>query len=141
MSDPRTYTEQDLAELMPPGGHPAQIGMRVAEASGRRVVAWLDADERHHQPWGLVHGGVYCSLIETMASIGGWLAVREEGKLVVGVANQTDFLRSHGTGRLDVLAEPVYQGRTQQLWGAEIRRAGDGKLVARGQVRLAHLDA
>ncbi|MGI8575532.1 MAG: PaaI family thioesterase [Egibacteraceae bacterium] len=141
MSEARTYTEQELAELMPPGGHTEQIGMRITEASGRRVVARLDADERHHQPWGVVHGGVYCSMVESVASIGGWLAVREEGKIVVGVANQTDFFRKHETGRLDLLAESIHQGRSQQLWSAEIRRASDGKLVARGQVRLAHLDA
>jgi uncharacterized protein (TIGR00369 family) len=61
--------------------------------------------------------------------------VAAEGKFAVGVNNQTDFLRPHVAGRLDVVATPVQQGRTLQLWLVEITN-GDGKTVARGQVRL-----
>ena len=58
---------------------------------------------------------------------------------VVGTSNLTDFLRSHKEGRVDVVGEPVFVGRTQQLWTVEITRPSDGKLVARGQVRLQNL--
>jgi uncharacterized protein (TIGR00369 family) len=58
---------------------------------------------------------------------------------VVGVSNLTDFLRPHREGRVDAIASPVFVGRTQQLWAVEISRASDGKLVARGQVRLQNL--
>jgi 1,4-dihydroxy-2-naphthoyl-CoA hydrolase len=57
------------------------------------------------------------------------------------VSNATDFLRPHRTGRLQVVAVPIQQGRTQQLWQVEIRRPDDHKLVARGQVRLQNIDA
>ena len=53
----------------------------------------------------------------------------------------TDFLRPQREGRLNVVAEPIQQGRTQQLWQVVITRAEDGKAVARGQVRLQNIDA
>ena len=59
----------------------------------------------------------------------------------MGVANSTDFLRPHREGRLRVVATPIQQGRTQQLWQVEISRPEDGKLVARGQVRLQNIAA
>jgi 1,4-dihydroxy-2-naphthoyl-CoA hydrolase len=62
-----------------------------------------------------------------------------QGDIVVGVANATDFLRAHREGRVDLVAEPVHTGRTQQLWQVVISRATDGKPVARGQVRLQQL--
>jgi len=55
---------------------------------------------------------------------------------VLGVANQTDFLRSHSTGELLCEGRPLHSGRSAHLWTVEITRATDGKLVARGQVRF-----
>jgi acyl-coenzyme A thioesterase PaaI-like protein len=43
------------------------------------------------------------------------------------------------TGRVDVVAEALFQGRTQQLWDVVITRADDGKPVARGQIRLQNV--
>ena len=105
-----------------------------------RVRAHLDAGAHHHQPHGIVHGGVYCAVVETIASIGGAIQAVAMGKAVVGVSNATDFLRAHRTGRLDAVGEPVHVGRSQQLWQVVITRATDGKAVARGQVRLQNLD-
>jgi uncharacterized protein (TIGR00369 family) len=95
---------------------------------------------RHHQPYGIVHGGVYASLVETVASYGAGAAARELGIAgVVGVSNTTDFLRPHHEGPLEVEGTPVFVGRTQQVWQVQITRPGDGKLIARGQVRLQNL--
>jgi 1,4-dihydroxy-2-naphthoyl-CoA hydrolase len=105
-----------------------------------RVSGSVAADERHHQPWGIVHGGLYTTAIETFASIGGCEAVKDRGQQAVGVTNITDFLRPHKHGRLQVEANAIQQGRTQQLWQVEIRRPEDDKLVARGQVRLQNVD-
>jgi 1,4-dihydroxy-2-naphthoyl-CoA hydrolase len=113
-------------------------GLRVEEASGVRVSGVIAADARHHTPWGMVHGGVYATAVETACSIGASTAVRERGEFAVGLSNHTDFLRPHTQGDLHVVATPVHQGRTQQLWQCEIARA-DGKLVARGQVRLQNV--
>ena len=117
------------------------LDVQFDETSATRVSGSIAADERHHQPWGLVHGGLYTTVIETFATTGAFEAVKDRGQQAVGVSNATDFLRPHRTGRLHVLAVPIQQGRTQQLWQVEIRRPDDDKLVARGQVRLQNIDA
>jgi uncharacterized protein (TIGR00369 family) len=83
----------------------------------------------------VVHGGLYATVIESVATVGAVAAVQQTGHIAVGVNNQTDFLRPHRSGRLDVRATPIQQGRTLQLWLVEITNR-QGKLIARGQVRL-----
>ena len=117
----------------------AAIAFDVAEADGSRVTGSVELGPDQHTPWGVVHGGVYCSVVESAASIGASLAVQERGQFAVGVNNNTDFLRPMTAGRIDVVAEPVQQGRTLQLWQVLLTRADDGKLVARGQVRLQNV--
>lgn len=114
-------------------------GFRTTEISGTRVTGTVELGPDQHTPWGVVHGGVYCAVVESAASVGASTAVRERGQFAVGVNNNTDFLRAMTEGRLDVVAEPVQQGRTQQLWQVLLTRADDGKLVARGQVRLQNV--
>jgi 1,4-dihydroxy-2-naphthoyl-CoA hydrolase len=109
------------------------------ETSGTRVTGSAELTTEHHTPWGVVHGGVYCALVETAASMGASAAVVDKGQFSVGVNNTTDFVRSMTAGRVDIVAEPVQQGRTQQLWTVTITRAEDGKLVALGKVRLQNV--
>jgi 1,4-dihydroxy-2-naphthoyl-CoA hydrolase len=116
----------------------AAMKFEVTEASGSRVVGHVELGPDQHTPWGVVHGGVYCSVVESAASIGASTAVLEYGQFAVGVNNNTDFLRAMTGGRVDVVAEPIQQGRTQQLWQVLLTRE-DGKLVARGQVRLQNV--
>jgi uncharacterized protein (TIGR00369 family) len=116
------------------------LGTDIYEWTPERVRARVVIGPQHHQPYGIVHGGVYASLVETVASYGAGAAARELGIVgVVGVSNSTDFLRPHREGPLEVVGTPVFVGRTQQVWVVEISRPGDGKLVARGQVRLQNL--
>jgi uncharacterized protein (TIGR00369 family) len=117
----------------------AASGFESTEISGTRVTGVVELGPDQHTPFGVVHGGVYCTVIESAASIGASAAALPRGQFAVGVNNNTDFLRSMTTGRLDVVAEPVQQGRTQQLWQVLLTRADDGKLVARGQVRLQNI--
>ncbi len=114
-------------------------GFEVTQACGTRVTGHVELGPDQHTPWGVVHGGVYCAVVESAASIGASAAVADRGQFAVGVSNSTDFLRPVTTGRLDVVAEPVQQGRTLQLWQVLLTRAEDGKLVARGQVRLQNV--
>ncbi len=116
----------------------AATGLQLTEVTGTRVAGSIDVGPDHHTPWGVVHGGVYCTVVESAASVGASTAVAERGQFSVGVSNQTDFLRPMTAGRLDVVAEPVQQGRTLQLWLVTLTRE-DGKLVARGQVRLQNV--
>ena len=126
----------DLAAASP---FVAAMKFEVAEATGSRVTGHVDVGPDQHTPWGVVHGGLYCSVVESAASIGASTAVVEHGQFAVGVNNNTDFVRAMTVGRIDVLAEPIQQGRTQQLWQVLLTRAEDGKLVARGQVRLQNV--
>ena len=117
------------------------LGLSFEETGPERVVAFFETGTDHHQPWGLVHGGVFTAAIETVATTGAYQAVKDRGQLAVGVNNVTDFLRPHQQGRLEVVAEPLQQTKSQQLWQAVITREEDGKTVARGQVRLQNIAA
>ena len=117
------------------------LGLELLSADGDRVTARLPVAPHLHQPYGIVHGGVYCTVVETTASVGGamWFGDRSAGKgHVVGVSNHTNFLRAVREGVLHVEATPVHRGRTQQLWQVAVTDDG-GRLVARGEVRLANI--
>jgi 1,4-dihydroxy-2-naphthoyl-CoA hydrolase len=113
------------------------LGIRIEEASGDRVVLTCPVTPDLHQPFGLVHGGVYATLAETAASVAGASWFGDRGK-VVGVSNHTDFLRAVREGGLRAEATPLSRGRTTQLWQVEI--SDDcGRLVAHSKVRLQNL--
>ena len=129
--------------MEPQPGWDSALGIRVEELTPTRVVAFVDIDERHHQGYGIVHGGVWASVVESVGSHGAAMAAHEiTGQMaVVGIANSTDFLRPHRTGRVRATGTPVQTGRTQQIWLVEIERVDDGKMVARGQLRVQNLPA
>lgn len=113
------------------------LGTTMVEAGPDRVVVRLEVTGDHLQPGALVHGGVYCSLVELAASVGAHAWLAGEG-VAVGVTNSTDFLKAVRGGTLRGEATPVHRGRTLQLWRVEITdEAGDR--VAHGTVRLANL--
>jgi uncharacterized protein (TIGR00369 family) len=113
------------------------LGIEVAEADPDHVVARCAITPQMHQPYGIVHGGVYCSIIESVASLAGAVWLGDEGQ-VVGVNNNTHFIRAISEGTLTATATPIQRGRTQQLWQVEIVDDRD-KLIAHGQVRLANI--
>jgi 1,4-dihydroxy-2-naphthoyl-CoA hydrolase len=117
-----------------------EIGLVFTELSPDRARAQLEVQPKLLQPMGIVHGGVYCSMIESMASVAAhtWLSANGGGS-VVGVNNNTDFLRAIGSGTVYGTATPVHRGRRQQLWLVTITDSDD-RVVARGQVRLQNLD-
>lgn len=113
------------------------VGMEYTEVGPDKVVVTVEVGPHLHQPYGIVHGGVYCAIAEEVASIAGAVWLGGESK-VVGVNNSTDFLRAVTEGTLTATGTPVHRGRSQQLWRVEI--ADDqGRLAAVGQVRLANL--
>jgi uncharacterized protein (TIGR00369 family) len=126
-----------MVPAMTAGGFNDALGLRFDEVTADRVVLGIDIGPQHHQPHGIVHGGVWSSMVETAASVGAAAWYGERGR-VVGVANQTDFLRAVDAGPATATATPIHQGRLQQLWVVEIRDGGD-RLLARGQVRLQNL--
>jgi 1,4-dihydroxy-2-naphthoyl-CoA hydrolase len=113
------------------------LGLTIVEAGPDRVVASWSAKPQLHQPYGILHGGVHSSVVETLASFAAALWLGDDGK-VVGVNNSTDFYRAVSEGDLVSVAEPVHRGRSQQVWVVRTEDA-DGRLIARGQVRLQNL--
>lgn len=113
------------------------LGVEFVEATGDRVVATWTAGPKLHQPYGIVHGGVFCSVVETLASFGAAMWLGDRGK-VVGVNNSTDFYRAVREGTLTSTATPVHRGRSQQVWLVETLDE-ESRLVSRGQVRLQNL--
>lgn len=121
------------------GGFAQWLGLTIVEATGDRVVLEWKVRPDQWQTYGIVHGGVHCSVVETAASLGAAVWLGDRGK-VVGVSNQTDFLRAVHEGDMRAVATPIHRGRSQQLWVVEISDPDD-RLVARGQVRLQNLDS
>lgn len=133
---------------LPSGGDPMAgfneaLGIEFVEVSGDEVVLRLPIGPHLHQPYGIVHGGVWCGAVETAASVGAAMWLREQGDgtgNVVGVANHTDFLRAVRDGVVTVRATPIHRGRLQQLWLVELHDDTD-RLAARGEVRLQNLES
>jgi 1,4-dihydroxy-2-naphthoyl-CoA hydrolase len=113
----------------------------IESASAERVTGSLEIDPAvHMQPFGLVHGGVWASIAETLASLGAALGAMEQAKTSAGMENHTSFLRSVTTAqRVTAVAEPIHQGRTTAAWEVRISDA-QGRLVARSYVRLAIIE-
>jgi len=121
------------------GGLDAALGVRVVRTGPDEVVLEYDIDDRHRQPYGIVHGGMHCTVVETACSMGAAAAAAPRGQSVVGVENHTSFIHAVRAGRVTVTARPLTRGRRSQLWQADARTA-DGTLVASGRVRLLALD-
>ncbi|TFV58088.1 PaaI family thioesterase [Mycobacterium sp. PS03-16] len=123
------------------GGFDSELGLEYLEVTPDGARAQLHIHDKLLQPWGIVHGGVYCSIVESLASVSGHVwNTANGGGTVVGVNNNTDFLRAISGGTVTAVATPIHRGRRQQLWLITITDEND-KLVARGQVRLQNMPA
>jgi len=116
-----------------------ETGIVILTATPDEVTCALEVGEKHHQGYGIVHGGVHSGVIETLASIGAALVAMPRGQRVVGLENNTSFIRAVRSGRLHANARPVTRGRTSQVWEAWIRDE-KAQLVAQGRVRLLCVD-
>jgi uncharacterized protein (TIGR00369 family) len=130
----------DVTSLDSSGAFVKNAGLVFDTINESEVVGHIDLSAALHTPWGIVHGGVYCTAVESAASVGGTAAVVDRGQVAVGLTNTTHFLRSLSHGRVDVSAAALYQGRTHQLWRVDITDESGG-LVAHGEVRLQNIAA
>jgi len=121
-------------------GFDALVGMRFVSIAEDRLEATLAADERHIQPYGLVHGGVYAALVESACSVGAAMAVMAAGKNAVGLENTTRFKKGCRSGAtLTVVAVPAGGAEGYPVWSASITDEG-GEVCAEGRVTLRVLD-
>jgi uncharacterized protein (TIGR00369 family) len=131
-----------IAQLPDVGkGFDSELGLKYIELTPDGGRARLEINDKLLQPAGIGHGGVYCSIVESLASLSGavWLSENGGGN-VVGVNNNTDFLRAISSGTVTAVSTPIHRGRRQQLWLITITDDND-RLVARGQVRLQNMPA
>ena len=130
---------QQLNEI--PEGWVQAMGITITHATKDEVRAELTVGQQHLQGYGIVHGGVHCGIIETLSSMGAYLFARERGQHVVGLENNTSFIRAVRAGaRLHAVATPITRGRQTQVWEAHVSDESD-RIVATGRVRLLCLEA
>ncbi|MEK7705648.1 MAG: PaaI family thioesterase [Myxococcota bacterium] len=117
------------------GGLTELLGLRFVSVTYDEITAEVPVTPHLFQPYGLVHGGVYTAVIETLASVGAALYVMAEGRHAVGLENTTSFLRAVRTGTLHARAVPLTRGKRTHVW--EVLVTDDtGQSVATGRVRI-----
>jgi 1,4-dihydroxy-2-naphthoyl-CoA hydrolase len=98
------------------GGYDRLYGLEFLEVSEEHVRARVLVREELKQAFGLIHGGVYASLAESVTSVATAVAVVQEGNMATGMSNATSFLRPITEGHIHALAERLHRGRTTWVW-------------------------
>ncbi len=111
-------------------------GLEFLECSGDEVRGRLSVGRQHKQVHGLLHGGVYAAMAESLASLGTQAAVYDEGKQAMGMSNATTFLRPVTEGTVHAVGHPRHRGRTTWLWDLEFTDDRD-RLVALSRMTIA----
>ena len=132
-------TDKIVDEINALPGWVKEMGIVILTASADEVTCEWEVAEKHYQGYGIVHGGVHSGVIETLASVGAAMVAHPRGQRVVGLENNTSFIRAVRSGKLHAVARPVTRGRSSQVWEAWIRDDKE-QLVAQGRVRLLCLD-
>jgi 1,4-dihydroxy-2-naphthoyl-CoA hydrolase len=111
-------------------------GLEIVEARADLMRGRLAVREHVTQPMGIVHGGVYAAIAEGLASVGTNHGVAADGKVALGISNQSSFLRPVGGGTIDAVARPRHRGRTTWVWDVELTD-DEGRLCALSRVTVA----
>lgn len=120
------------------GAFASYLGLDIRSASRDGLEATWTVRDDLLQPYGLLHGGVHCSVVETLASMAAAAWLGPDGQ-VVGTTNTTDFFRAARTGDpLTSIARPLHRGRSRQVWRVETHD-DQHRLVAAGQVGIQNL--
>jgi uncharacterized protein (TIGR00369 family) len=117
-------------------GFDGLYGLEVETMSADEVTATVPVRDAIKQPAGLVHGGVFASIAESIASIATWQAVKDEGRSAMGLSNQTSFLRPIVDGTIHAVARRRHRGRTTWVWEVEISD-DQGRLCALVRMTIA----
>ncbi len=121
------------------GGFERAIGLAFTRVTRDELTAEVAIGPHLTQPYGIVHGGVYASIVETVASAGAAIHAMALGKTSVGLENTTSFVRAMRAGKLVAVGRPVHRGRGSQVWQVDVSDE-HGKLVATGRVRTLSLE-
>jgi uncharacterized protein (TIGR00369 family) len=112
------------------------IGLEYLDAGADEVHARVEVTDAVRQPAGLVHGGVYAAMAESICSAATWLAVRDDGMAAMGQSNSATFLRPITEGHVNAVARPRHRGRTSWVWDVEIAD-DEGRLCAMVRLTIA----
>jgi 1,4-dihydroxy-2-naphthoyl-CoA hydrolase len=132
----KTVTDSQVGTYPAAGTLDDVLGFELVEASPERCRARFAAERQVQQPMGLVHGGAYAALAESMTSLTTYLAVEGDGKIAVGQSNHTTFLRPVTAGHVNAEGRPLHRGRTSWVWDVDFTD-DDGRLCATTRVILA----
>jgi uncharacterized protein (TIGR00369 family) len=120
-------------------GFDAQYGLEITARTDEDITGHVLVGDEHKQPAGLVHGGVYASIAESLASLGTAFAVMPDGKFATGMSNQTSFLRPITEGTIHAVATVKHRGRTTWVW--EVEMTDDlGRLCVLTRMTIAVLE-
>lgn len=120
----------------PGAGFNGLVGLLVEESDERHARGSLAVRREVMQPWGLVHGGVFATIAESLASWATAMVVGPEGQAALGLANHTSFLRPVSEGTIHGLATRRHRGRTTWVWDVDMSD-DEGRLCATSRVTIA----
>jgi 1,4-dihydroxy-2-naphthoyl-CoA hydrolase len=125
---------RELDEM--PRGFAAAIGVEWLDLDPDNARARIKIADQHLQPYGIVHGGVYSALAESLTSVATWAAIKDDGKVAIGQANDTSFLRAISEGHINAVARRRHGGRTTWVWDVEISD-DEGRVCALSRMTIA----
>ena len=114
----------------------SHLGIEVTKIHDNGIIATMPVDHRTKQPYGLLHGGASCVLAETLGSMAGNMAIKEEGMVAVGQEINANHLRPVFTGKVTGEAKPIHIGKASQVWEIKISNEED-HLVCISRLTLA----
>lgn len=112
--------DSDAARIAATSKFDVHIGTEWLVLGGEEARARIAVRDHHQQPFGLVHGGVFATLAESLCSVATYAAVGGEGVAVIGQSNQTTFLYPIREGHVNAVARPRHRGRTTWVWDVDI---------------------
>lgn len=112
------------------------LGIRVGDFDDERIEGSFDVTDAVRQPLGIVHGGAYSAIAETLASVATYMFVQADGNVAVGQSNATSFLRPASEGTIHAVGSRRHRGRTSWIWDVECRDDA-GRVCALSRVTIA----
>jgi len=122
--------------VAPQEGFNGLIGLVVDEAGESSALGTLAVRQALMQPWGIVHGGVFAAIAESLASWATATVVVPAGEAAMGLSNATSFLRPVSAGTIHALATRRHRGRTTWVWDVDMTD-DEGRLCATSRVTIA----
>ena len=117
-------------------GFDALVGLTITELGDGLACGDVPVRDDLKQPYGLVHGGVFAAIAESLASLATAVAVAADGRQAMGQANQTSFLRPITAGTIHGTARARHRGRTSWVWDVEVTD-DEGRLCALTRMTVA----